>query len=95
MRGARVEGHAQKLMVGWWWGRDSESMQESAKARKLGRCKHCKQWRGARVQKQVWTHEWKECGIQRARNAGMQSNAFMEDGAGKHGANHDLINTCC
>ena len=38
---------------------------------------------GAGAQRHAWTEGWKGCGIQRARAAGMQGNAFMEDSAGK------------
>ena len=37
----------------------------------------------AGAQRHAWTEGLKGCGIQRARAAGMQGNAFMEDGARK------------
>ena len=50
---------------------------------------------GAGAQRHAWTEGWKGCGIQRARAAGMQGNAFMEDGAGKVDARENGIDKYC
>jgi hypothetical protein len=72
------EDHAGRVV-----GQDCKGTQESARACKAGGCKKCNEWGGAGAQRHTWTEGWKGCGIQRARDAGMQGNAFMEDGAGK------------
>ena len=83
VRNVRVEIHAGRIMLGGWWGRDCKGTQESARACRAGGWKKCNEWGCAGAQMHTWTEGWKGCGIQRARAAGMQGNAFMEDGAWK------------
>ena len=83
IRNARVEKHAGKMMLGGCWGRDCKGTQESAGACRAGGCKKCKEWGVQGHRGMHGLRDGRGVGYRGHRDAGMQGNAFMEDGAGK------------
>ena len=83
IRNARVEKHAGKMMLGGCWGRDCKGTQESAGACRAGGCKKCKEWGVQGHRGMHGLRDGRGVGYRGHGDAGMQGNAFMEDGAWK------------
>ena len=91
VRNTRVVEHAGKMMLGGWWGRDCKDCKGTQECKGM-QCRGMQEMQGvggAGAQRHTWTGGWKGCGIQRARDARMRGNAFMEDGAGKGDASEN------